>query len=134
MSITIHKDSEGNPNGVRINEMGEDFLIDLKDSYDGEEVTFNQANSGQLPDSPMVMLLYHFGQEINEKLKEAGGSPLKGWYWSKTPAEIILGEGTSGRLIFKSSGATFNVNYNYEFFLCTDKKRKFTDLRKDEEE
>lgn len=134
--ITIHKDADGENDGVRVQALDEDFLIALHDSNDGEEVTFKEAASELLPDNPMVMVLYHYLPEVNEKLKEAGGKPLNGWYWSKTHAKIVMGEDTPGRLVFYCSapGGTFHINHNYEFFLCSAKKRLFTDLRRKEEE
>lgn len=133
-TITIQKDAEGKPTGVRVQTLGEDFLIALHDNFGGEEVTFSKAESILLPDSPMVMALYWCLGDVNEKLKEAGGQPLRGWYWSKTYANIVFGDNVPGRLVFEANRITLNLNYNYEFFLCDAKVREFTDLRKEDEE
>ena len=133
-NVIIHRDAEGNPIGVRVQAMDEDFLIALHDSYDGEEVTFNQAENIMLPDSPMIMVLYWYIGEVNEKLKEAGGQPLRGWYWTNTYANIVFGDSAPGLLVFEANNITLNLNYNYDFFLCDSKVREFTDLRKEDEE
>lgn len=130
--ITIHKDANGNPDGVRVQAMDEDFLVSLTDRYNGEEVTFKKAvNDSFLPDSPMVMIFRLLSFEINDAIKSAGGTPMKGWYWSNTYASIVFGEDESGVLVF--DGKRGYINHNYDFFLCEAKVREFTDLRKEDE-
>ena len=131
--ITIHKDANGNPDGVRVQAMDEDFLIALHDRFDGEEVTLAQAAKGNsLPDWPMIKVLLLLLLEVNAALKEAGGDPMKGWYWTKWRANLVFGDDTSGYLIFE--GKQGYLNHNYDFFLCDSKVREFTDLRKEDEE
>lgn len=130
--ITIHKDADGENDGVRVQAMDEDFLISLNDRYGGEEVTLKKAaKDSRLPDSPMVLIVGMLALEINAALKEAGGTPMSDWYWSKTQAEIVFGDDTEGWLIFE--GHWGYLNHNYDFFLCTAKVREFTDLRKEDE-
>lgn len=45
--ITIHKDADGENDGVRVQAMDEDFLISLNDRFGGEEVTFKKAAKRQ---------------------------------------------------------------------------------------
>ncbi len=131
--ITIQRDSEGYAEGVRVQAMDEDFLIALTDRYNGEEVTFKEAvKKNYLPDSPMALVFSMLYLEINAAIKDAGGTPMKGWYWTKTPANIVLGEDESGYLILE--GRHGCLNRNYDFFLCEAKVREFTDLRKKDEE
>ena len=109
--------------------MDEDFLVSLTDRYNGEEVTFKKAANGSLlPDSPMVLIVAMLALEINAALKDAGGTPMSDWYWSKTQAEIVFGDDDDGWLVFE--GHHGYLNHNYDFFLCTAKVREFTDLRK----
>lgn len=130
--ITIHKDTNGNTDGVRVQSMGEDFIVVLKDDFNGEEVTFKRAENVNLPDTPMVIISWPIFHEINKALKEAGGQPMKGWYWTKSYAKHLFGDDVSGRVIFNASNG--NINHNYDFFLCESKVRKFIDLRKEDEE
>ena len=131
--ITIHKDSDGKIDGVRVQAMDEDFLIALHDRYEGEEVTLAQATKGSsLPDWPMIKVWLCLCLEINRALKEAGGEPMKGWYWTKWRANLVFGDDASGYLIFE--GKEGYLNHNYDFFLCESKVREFADLRKEDEE
>lgn len=131
--ITIQRDSEGLAEGVRVQAMDEDFLIALTDRYNGEEVTLKKAASDSyLPDSPMALIFKMLYLEINAAIKEAGGTPLKGWYWTDTPASIVFGEDESGYLVIE--GRHGYLNKNFDFFLCEAKVREFTDLRKKDEE
>lgn len=131
--VTIHKDANGTPDGVRVQAMDEDFLISLNDRYGGEEVTYKKAaKDSHLPDSPMVLIVATLALEINEALKEAGGTPMSDWYWTQTQAEIVFGDDADGWLVFE--GHHGYLNHNYDFFLCSAKVREFTDMRQEDEE
>ena len=130
--ITIHKDADGENDGVRVQVMDEDFLVALEDNFGGDEVTFKRAANKDLPDTPMVIAAWSILPDINDAIKEAGGKPMSGWYWTKSYAELLFGDEVSGRVVF--DGRTGNINHNYDFFLCEAKSRYFIDLRKEEED
>ena len=130
--ITIHKNADGENDGVRVQVMDEDFLVALEDNFGGDAVTFKRAANRHLPDTPMVIASWNILHDINDAIKEAGGKPMNGWYWTKSYAEHLFGDEVSGRVVF--DGRNGNINHNYDFFLCEAKSRDFIDLRKEEEE
>ena len=97
--IMPYYDNEGNIFGVRLKfkDLGMDFVIKLHDEFDGKEVTFAKTKDLSLPDEKMVRILGLYRKEVNQLLKELGGDPMEGWYWTSTPAEEVFG--------------AYNVNY-----------------------
>ena len=91
--IMPYYDNEGNIFGVRLKfkDLGVDFVIKLHDEFDGKEVTFAKTKDLSLPDEKMVRILGLYRKEVNQLLKELGGDPMEGWYWTSTPAEEVFG-------------------------------------------
>lgn len=85
--VSIHYDENGDPDGIRVCALDEDFLIALHDEFDGEDVTFDKAKTVSLFTDKQVYLYYYYLDDIVRLMKEAGGDPLDDvWYWTKTPS------------------------------------------------
>ena len=110
--VTIHYDEQGNPYGIRICTLDEDFILALHDEFNGKEVTFAKTKNLSLPNEKMFRLIGAYRKEVKQLLIEAGGDPLIGWYWSSTPAEELFGAAHVDYqlLCYGSSG---NLYYNY---------------------
>ncbi len=102
--VSIHYDENGDPDGIRVCALDEDFLIALHDEFDGEDVTFDKAKTVSLFTDKQVYLYYYYLDDIVRLMKEAGGDPLDDvWYWTKTPSADsvylqLVFYGTYGRL------------------------------------
>ena len=106
--VSIHYDENGDPDGIRVCALDEDFLIALHDEFDGEDVTFDKAKTVSLFTDKQVYLYYYYLDDIVRLMKEAGGDPLDDvWYWTKTPSAYSVG----GQLVF--FGARGNLNNAY---------------------
>lgn len=78
--VTIRRDEEGNPIGVRIRTLDEDFTVALRDAVD-KNLTAEEARSyGQLPNKKQANIICAYIDEIQATLREAGGEELNGWY------------------------------------------------------
>ena len=110
--VTIHYDEQGNPYGIRICTLDEDFILALHDEFNGKEVTFAKTKNLSLPNEKMFRLIGAYRKEVKQLLIEAGGDPLIGWYWSSTPAEeLFCAANVDAQLVY---GGTYgNLNYNY---------------------
>lgn len=85
--VSIHYDENGDPDGIRVCALDEDFLIALHDEFDGEDVTFDKAKTVSLFTDKQVYLYYYYLDDIVRLMEEAGGDPLDDvWYWTKTPS------------------------------------------------
>ena len=90
--VSIHYDENGDPDGIRVCALDEDFLIALHDEFDGEDVTFDKANTVSLFTDKQVYLYYYYLDDIVRLMEEAGGDPLDDvWYWTKTPSAYSVG-------------------------------------------
>ena len=90
--VSIHYDENGDPDGIRVCALDEDFLIALHDEFDGEDVTFDKAKTVSLFTDKQVYLYYYYLDDIVRLMKEAGGDPLDDvWYWTKTPSARSVG-------------------------------------------
>lgn len=95
--VSIHYDENGDPDGIRVCALDEDFLIALHDEFDGEDVTFDKAKTVSLFTDKQVYLYYYYLDDIVRLMKEAGGDPLDDvWYWTKTPSAYSV----NAQLIF----------------------------------
>ena len=93
--VTVHYDEQGNPDGIRIRTLDEDFILALHDEFNGKEVAFAKTKNLSLPNEKMFRLIGAYRKEVKQLLIEAGGDPLIGWYWSSTPAEELFGAYTA---------------------------------------
>lgn len=89
--VSIYCDEQGNPEGIRVTGCGMDFILALHDEFNGKYVTYKEAEKYSLPDEMMARLYGIYRKEINSLMVAAGGEPLKGWYWTKTPASEVFG-------------------------------------------
>ena len=58
-------------------------VIAMKDEYDGRYVPWSKAKGLTATRDEWYIILY-WKDEINQLLKEHGGEPLRGWYWTDT--------------------------------------------------
>lgn len=111
--VSIHYDEQGNPDGIRVTGCGMDFVLALHDEFDGEDVTYEQAEKYSLPDEMMARLYGIHRKEINRLMEEAGGEPLEDWYWTKTPAKEVFGAASvNDQLIFIGTYGLLNSDYH----------------------
>ncbi len=95
--VSIHYGEDGQPDGIRVCALDEDFIIALHDAFDGEDVDYEKASTVSLFTDKQVYLYYYYLDDINRLMEEAGGEPLDdAWYWTKTPSAGSVG----GQLIF----------------------------------
>ena len=113
--VSIHYDENGDPDGIRVCALDEDFLIALHDEFDGEDVTFDKAKTVSLFTDKQVYLYYYYLDDIVRLMKEAGGDPLDDvWYWTKTPSARnvtyqLIFYGSNGYLYYYSRFNTYRV-------------------------
>lgn len=130
-TITIHHDAEGKVDGVRVNIQEFDFVIALNDSFNGEEVTYQETKRLTLPSYGIVQQVSFWYLDINRMLEQAGGKKLEGWYWTDMNASDLFGDG-NGKVVIE--GQNGYINRNYDFFLCTAKAREMWLLEKEEKD
>lgn len=108
--VSIHYDENGDPDGIRVCALDEDFLIALHDEFDGEDVTFDKAKTVSLFTDKQVYLYYYYLDDIVRLMEEAGGDPLDDvWYWTKTPSAYSA----NSQLIFYGSGGNLSNGNRY---------------------
>lgn len=99
--VSIHYGEDGNPDGIRVCALDEDFIIALHDEFDGEDVNYEKASTVSLFTDKQVYLYYYYLDDINRLMEEAGGEPLDDvWYWTKTKSA----SGVYTQLIFYGDG------------------------------
>ena len=99
--VYIRKDEDGAPVGVAVQTADERFEIALKDIDNGREMTWDDAMKFKLPTKKQAAIICAYIDDINTKLKEAGGEPLDKWYWTSSEYYAYnawLYTGDSGRL------------------------------------
>ena len=113
--VTIHYDEQGKPDGIRICTLDEDFILALHDEFNGKEVTFSKTKNLSLPNEKMFRLIGVYRKEVARLLEEAGGEPLKGWYWTSTPADELFGANYAYYQLI-SYGTYGNLNLNLRIY------------------
>lgn len=109
VSIVIE---DSTPVGVAVQTVDERFEIALKDIDNGREMTWDDAMKFKLPTKKQAAIICAYLDDINAKLKEAGGEPLDKWYWtsSESPAyNAWLYYGSYGRLDTYDKSSTRSV-------------------------
>ena len=110
--VSIHYDENGDPDGIRVCALDEDFLIALHDEFDGEDVTFDKAKTVSLFTDKQVYLYYYYLDDIVRLMKEAGGDPLDDvWYWTKTTSAHSV----SSQLVFNGASGYLSSYARYRF-------------------
>ena len=78
--VSIRTDESGNPMGVRIQTLDEDFTIALRDACD-HDLNADEARAlGQAPTKKQANIICAYLDEIQEAMEKAGGDRLNGWY------------------------------------------------------
>lgn len=78
--VSIRYNEDGQPDGVRIRTLDEDFTIALHDACD-HDLTADEARAlGQAMTLKQAHILCAYLDEVQQALKDAGGDRLNGWY------------------------------------------------------
>lgn len=89
-AASIHFDELGDPDGVKLTVNGKKLLIDLIDSHKGGYVDYDEAMLDYLPTEQQAYFILAFIGDINERLREAGGEPISGSYFTSQYKEGIV--------------------------------------------
>lgn len=78
--VSIRYNEDGQPDGVRIRTLDEDFTIALHDACD-HDLTADEARAlGQAMTLKQAHILCAYLDEVQQTLEDAGGDRLDGWY------------------------------------------------------
>lgn len=78
--VSIRYNEDGQPDGVRIRTLDEDFTIALHDACD-HDITADEARAlGQAMTLKQAHILCAYLDEVQQTLEDAGGDRLCGWY------------------------------------------------------
>ena len=78
--VSIRYNEEGQPDGVRIRTLDEDFTIALHDACD-HDLNADEARAlGQAMTLKQAHILCAYLDEVQQTLEDAGGDRLDGWY------------------------------------------------------
>lgn len=78
--VSIRMNEDGEPMGVRIQTLDEDFTIALHDACD-HNLNADEARAlGQAPTKKQALIICAYLYEIQDTLEKAGGDRLGGWY------------------------------------------------------
>lgn len=78
--VSIRYNEDGQPDGVRIRTLDEDFTIALHDACDND-LTADEARAlGQAMTLKQAHILCAYLDEVQQTLEDAGGDRLDGWY------------------------------------------------------
>ena len=78
--VSIRYNEDGQPDGVRIRTLDEDFTIALHDACD-HDLTADEARAlGQAMTLKQANILCAYLDEVQQTLEDAGGDRLGGWY------------------------------------------------------
>ena len=78
--VSIRYNEDGQPDGVRIRTLDEDFTIALHDACD-HDLTADEARAlGQAMTLKQAYILCAYLDEVQQTLEAAGGDRLDGWY------------------------------------------------------
>lgn len=78
--VSIRYNEDGQPDGVRIRTLDEDFTIALHDACD-HDLTDDEARAlGQAVTLKQAHILCAYLDEVQQTLEDAGGDRLDGWY------------------------------------------------------
>ena len=78
--VSIRYNEDGQPDGVRIRTIDEDFTIALHDACN-HDITADEARAlGQAMTLKQAHILCAYLDEVQQTLEDAGGDRLDGWY------------------------------------------------------
>lgn len=78
--VSIRYNEEGQPDGVRIRTLDEDFTIALHDACDHDLNADEARAPGQAMTLKQAHILCAYLDEVQQTLEDAGGDRLDGWY------------------------------------------------------
>ena len=106
--VSIRYNEDGQPVGIRIQTLDEDFTIALRDACD-HDLTADEARAlGQAPTKKQANIICAYLDEIQAALEEADGDRLDGWYVTCADYNAI------GTWYFTSTGGC--VYYSYRSY------------------
>lgn len=78
--VSIRYNEDGQPDGIRIRTLDEDFTIALHDACD-HDLNANKARAlGQAMTLKQAHILCAYLDDVQQALEDAGGDRLDGWY------------------------------------------------------
>lgn len=124
--LFICTDTAGQPVGVRVQALGENFVIGLHDAENGKsDFSYDSAmewlkeHGKQTFNRKQAAIICIFIDEINDKLVEAGGEPFaRDWYITNelyVPREkrSCADFSASNTWFFNGASGCFNLSYRY---------------------
>lgn len=109
--VSIRYNEDGQPDGIRIRTLDEDFTIALHDACD-HDLTADEARAlGQAMTLKQAHILCAYLDEVQQTLEDAGGDRLDGWYI--TCADFTAS--TSWSFISTSGCISYYVRYLTDF-------------------
>ena len=109
--VSIRYNEDGQPDGVRIRTLDEDFTIALHDACD-HDLNADEARAlGQAMTLKQAHILCAYLDEVQQALEDAGGDRLDGWY--VTCADY---NATNSWYFSSASGCVFNANRYHGYF------------------
>lgn len=83
-AVTIHKNENGEPDGVRVRTIDEDFVIALHDAEDDIDwkAAVEKYGDENLPSRKQAAIISAYLDDIQDALTEAGGDKLEDLYWT----------------------------------------------------
>jgi hypothetical protein len=78
--VNIRYNEDGQPDGVRIRTLDEDFTIALHDACDHDLNADEARELGQAMTLKQAHILCAYLDEVQQTLEDAGGDRLDGWY------------------------------------------------------
>lgn len=98
---------DGEPIGVRIQTLDEDFTIALHDACD-HNLNADEARAlGQAPTKKQALIICAYLDEIQDTLDEAGGDRLDGWYITSADYNAV------STWYFNTYSGCITYNYRY---------------------
>ena len=105
--VSIRYNEDGQPDGIRIRTLDEDFTIALHDACD-HDLTADEARAlGQAMTLKQAHILCAYLDEVQQTLEDAGGDRLDGWYVTCADYDA------SCTWCFYSTNGCVNLNYRF---------------------
>ena len=105
--VSIRYNEDGQPDGIRIRTIDEDFTIALYDACD-HDLSADEARAlGQAMTLKQAYILCAYLDEVQQTLEAAGGDRLDGWY--VTSADCIA----NYTWYFNTTSGCIYINYRY---------------------
>lgn len=128
--VSIHMGDDGKADGVLVSGLGERFIISLHDFCEWKNIFSYNALMPRLKElgiqtftKKQAQLVCIYLDEINDKLKEAGGDPIAAkWYLTQDlciPRDSPADYSASHIWCFYGESGCFDLGYrDYDIFRC----------------